>query len=54
MKVIEQPIKKEELKPLSNQDFGGLVKCVVDIRKKIMAIDASMHADEETFLLEKK
>lgn len=32
--------------------FGGLVKAVVDIKKEVMVIDASMHADEEKYLLE--
>ena len=32
--------------------FGGLVKAVVDIEKKIMVVDAAMHADEEKLLLE--
>lgn len=33
--------------------FGNLVKGVVDIEKKIMVVDAEMHADEEAELLEK-
>ena len=33
--------------------FDGLVKAVVDIERKIMVVDADMHADEEEFLLEK-
>lgn len=32
--------------------FGNLVKAVVDTEKKIIAIDAEMHADLEQLLLE--
>ncbi len=32
--------------------FGNLVKAVVDVEKKILVVDAEMHADEEQFLLE--
>jgi len=32
--------------------FGDLVKAVVDIEKEIMVVDAELHADEESILLE--
>jgi len=32
--------------------FGNLVKAVVDVEKRIMAVDAEMHADEEQALME--
>lgn len=35
------------------KSFGNLVKAVVDVDKKIMAIDAGLHADLEAFLLDK-
>lgn len=51
MKLIDKPIQVTELKNITIKMFGGLVKAVVDIEKKVMVIDASMHADEEAFLL---
>ncbi|MBN2318245.1 MAG: hypothetical protein JXR49_04175 [Acidobacteria bacterium] len=33
--------------------FGDMVKAVVDVGREIMAVDAELHADEETLLLEK-
>jgi len=51
MQLITKPISKSKLKELSQRSFGTLVKAVVDIEKKIMVIDAAMHADEETHLL---
>ena len=37
---------------MARKMYGGLVKGVVDIKKKILVLDAEMHADEEQFLLE--
>jgi hypothetical protein len=52
MKIIIDKIKLLELKDMSDKMFGNLVKAVVDIEKKIMAIDAELHSDEESLLLE--
>jgi len=54
MKVIEagSKITREELKELAEQMFGDLVKAVVDIGERIMVIDAELHADQESFLLQ--
>ena len=32
--------------------FGNLVKAVVDVERKVMAVDGELHADEEALLLE--
>lgn len=50
--LIEKSITINELKEIASKRYGDLVKAVVDIDKKIMAIGGEMHADEEKFLLE--
>lgn len=52
MKLITGRITKKELKDIAEKSFGNLVKAVVDTEKKILVIDAELHADEEKFLLE--
>ena len=52
MKIINKQIRVGELKKMADQMFGDLVKAVVDTRKKIMAVDAELHADEEAYLIE--
>ena len=37
---------------MSSKMFGNLVKVVIDIEKKIMAVDAELHADEEALLID--
>jgi len=52
MYIVEQTISIEELKKMAEKMFGGLVKAVVDVEKEIIAVDAELHADEETLLIE--
>jgi len=52
MQLVTQKITIPELAEMSKKMFGNLVKAVVDIEKKIMVVDADLHADEEAFLLE--
>ena len=53
MRVVDQEhkISKEELKKMSEKMFGELVKAVVDIEKRIIMMDADLHADQEKKLL---
>ena len=51
MKLVDKPITKKELKRVTLQNYGNLVKAVIDISKKVFVIDAPLHSDEEAFLL---
>jgi hypothetical protein len=52
MLVIDAPISLADLKAMAGGRFGNLVKAVVDVERKIMALDGELHADEEALLLE--
>ena len=52
MQIVHDKITILELAQIAEKMFGGLVKAVVDVDKKIMVIDAEMHADLELYLLE--
>ena len=52
MKIVREKISIEELKQMTEKSFGDLIKTVVDIEKEIMVVDAELHADEESLLLE--
>jgi hypothetical protein len=41
-----------ELNEMAENMFGNLVKAVVDTDRKLLVIDAELHADQEQFLLE--
>jgi len=49
---VEHPISLDELKAMAAGLFGNLVKAVVDVERRIMAVDGELHADEEALLLE--
>ena len=42
-----------ELKDLSNNFFVDMIKGVVDVELELLALDAELHADLESFLLER-
>jgi len=52
MQIIKNKISIEELKGLALKMFGNLIKAVVDVERKIMAIDGELHSDEERLLIE--
>lgn len=54
MRIIKEPISKETLKEMAEQQFGSLVKAVVDVEKEIMALGGELHADEEALLAEQE
>jgi hypothetical protein len=52
MRIVDDPISLADLKAMAGGRFGNLVKAVVDVERKIMALDGELHADEEALLLE--
>ena len=52
MRIIQDTLTFDELKQMAAQRFGDLVKAVVDVERGLMAVDAELHADLETALLE--
>lgn len=50
---FEKKIKLEELATIEGKTFyDDMIKCVIDIDKKIIAVNAGMHCDLEQFLLD--
>jgi len=47
------PLTLPELKEMAAAMFGDMVKAVVDVDRRIMVVDAELHADEEAALLER-
>ncbi len=51
MKIVRSKISLKEVKQMAKDTFGNLVKAVVDTKRKIIALDGELHADEEALLL---
>lgn len=52
MKIITETLTIDELKQMAACMFGNLVKAVVDVERGLIAVDAELHSDLETALLE--
>lgn len=52
IRIIRDTMTKTELRAIAAQQFGDMVKAVVDVNRGIMALGGELHADEETLLLE--
>ncbi|MBO4624543.1 MAG: hypothetical protein J5646_03515 [Bacteroidales bacterium] len=52
MIILERPISRAQLKEYAANTFGDMIKCVADVDKGLLAIDADLHADLERLLLE--
>jgi hypothetical protein len=44
-------ISLDELRRLAAERFGDMVKAVIDVERRIMIVDADLHADQEARLL---
>lgn len=52
MLIIDKSITNKELTEIAKNFFGDMVKGAVDVEKELLAIDAGLHADLETLLLQ--
>jgi hypothetical protein len=52
LEPILRPIPRTRLKELAEAGFGGMIKAVVDCRRRVMVVGGELHADEEQWLLD--
>ena len=52
MQILRQKITREHLKTLAANTFVDMIKCVADVKQNLLAVDAELHADLESLLLE--
>ena len=53
MLIVDKKLTRKELSEIALNFFTEMVKGIVDVEREILAIDAEMHADLESFLLER-
>ena len=51
--LIEKPISSETLNLFAKENYETMVKGVVDLEKKVLALGGELHADAESYLLER-
>jgi len=54
VKVVIGQINKQELARIASEEFGDIVKAVVDVAQEIMAVGGELHADEEALLISER
>lgn len=52
MEIITTTLEFSRLKAMAAAMFGDMVKAVVDVERQILALDAELHSDLESMLLE--
>lgn len=53
MKCLTEKMTRSDLKEMAQGMFGNLVKAVVDIEKNLLVVDAELHSDQVSYLLER-
>lgn len=51
-RIVRSPLSRADLQQLAEARFGDMVKAVVDIERRILALGGELHSDEEALLLE--
>lgn len=53
-RIIKDNITREELRALAHEQYGDLVKAVIDITQGIMGVGGELHVDIQSILIEKE
>ena len=54
VKTIKDKITRQELIDMAKENYGDMIKGVVDIEKKIIALGGELHSDANSLLVEKE
>jgi hypothetical protein len=52
LQIVRERIHRSSLAALAEEQFGDMVKAVVDVARGVMAIGGELHSDEEAILLD--
>lgn len=52
IEILRRPTARARLSSLAAAQFGDMVKAVVDVERRVMAIGGELHSDEEAALIE--
>jgi hypothetical protein len=54
IRIIKDKILLEEVKKMAKEQYGEMIKAVVDVEKETMAIGGELHSDANGLLIEKE
>ena len=53
-KIVKNSISHAELKALAHEQYGDIIKAVVDVGQEIMGVGGELHVDIQSLLIEKE
>ena len=53
-KVVKNKISRAELKALAHEQYGDIIKAVVDVEQEIMGVGGELHIDIQSLLIEEE
>ncbi|OHA64911.1 MAG: hypothetical protein A3D64_01670 [Candidatus Wildermuthbacteria bacterium RIFCSPHIGHO2_02_FULL_49_9] len=54
MRIIREPISRDKLRAIAKERFGNLVKAVVGVEQRIIALGGELYSDAEVVLAEQE
>lgn len=53
-RIVKDKISQTELKALAHEQYGDIIKAVVDTEQEIMGVGGELHVDIQSILIEKE
>lgn len=53
-RIVKDKITREELRALAHEQYGNIIKAVVDVAQGIMGVGGELHVDIQSLLIEEE
>lgn len=50
--IVRDPMSRDQVAALAEEQFGDMIKAVVDVERRVIALGGELHSDEEALLLD--
>src|SRR3989344_1543944 len=53
-RIIKDKVGREELKALAHEQYGDIIKAVVDVNQEVLGVGGELHVDIQSLLIERE
>ncbi len=53
-RIVKDKVTQNELKTLAHEQYGDIIKAVVDVKQEILGVGGELHIDIQSLLIEKE
>ncbi|PIP55623.1 MAG: hypothetical protein CO183_02735 [Candidatus Zambryskibacteria bacterium CG_4_9_14_3_um_filter_42_9] len=53
-RIVKNKVTQDELKTLAHEQYGDIIKAVVDVKQEILGVGGELHIDIQSLLIEKE